>query len=140
MSVRRYTAPGSFSHYMHARNRLGGIIASTSGLSPHIIIHPRLTEIKFDFHHIDYLVLDTLLQVLARLIPSANDVAGRLSLSKDVFQNPKAKKAFGKESCNELAKLLENAKGEEWTKARVVFSSLNQRIPAADGYRQSTDH
>lgn len=94
-------------------------------------------KVKFDFC-IDYLVLDTLLQILARLIPSANDVAGRLSLSKDVFQSPKAKKAFGKEICNELAKLLENAKGEEWTKARFSLAFFRASLQLT-GCRQTTE-
>lgn len=71
----------------------------------------------------EYLVLDSLFQILARLTPSSRDVTGRADLSKDVFQNAKAKKRFGKKTCDELAAILREAKGDQWEKARLYYKS-----------------
>ena len=69
-------------------------------------------------HGLEYLVLDSLFQILARLTPSSRDVTGRADLAKDVFQNAKAKKMFGKKTCDELATILRDARGDQWEKAR----------------------
>ncbi|KAF8511945.1 hypothetical protein BU17DRAFT_96717 [Hysterangium stoloniferum] len=70
----------------------------------------------------DYLVLDTLLQLLARITPSAQDASGRKELAKEVFQSAKMLKAFGKPACKELSLLLENATGDQWemTSDRII--------------------
>ncbi|KAF8480594.1 hypothetical protein JB92DRAFT_1759238 [Gautieria morchelliformis] len=81
--------------------RLGGIIASTN----------------------EYLVLDSLFQILARLTPSSSDVIGRADLAKDVFQNAKARKTFGKNTCDQLAAFLKDAKGDQWEKARTLHAN-----------------
>ncbi|KAF8587415.1 hypothetical protein K439DRAFT_824507 [Ramaria rubella] len=66
---------------------------------------------------VEYLVMDSLFDILARITPSANDIAARTALAKEVFQNAKAKKAFGKNSCDELMDILRNVRGDQWEKA-----------------------
>ena len=63
--------------------------------------------------------MDALFQLLARLTPSSSDVTGRANLAKEVFKNVKAKKTFGQKTCDELAGLLQGARGDQWEKARL---------------------
>jgi len=64
--------------------------------------------------HAEYLVLDSLFLLLARLTPSTKDSFARVSMANDVFNNAKTIKALGTQLCTELARLYKNATGDEW--------------------------
>lgn len=98
----------------------------------------RLIEGHNNLQNLEYLVLDALFQLLARITPSSSDVTGRANLAKDVFQNAGCKRRFGQKTCNELASLLRSARGDQWEKVRISIIVFLYRHDISVCNRQRT--